>query len=907
MGAERGLMLLVAGVSLASDGIAMPDPSDQAELSPAVRKRCQAVVADFTEAWRDLDSGSGQVLLEPFLPPVGDPARLPSLHSLIPVDLEQRWKRGESVHLEDYVARFPDLGAVDQLPVALIWAEYRSYRQQGGSAELEGYRVRFPKQFESLAALVGGAPTKPREPPTLGSHVLGTLRPYDSDISSRRTVAGDLQGAPGATASSAPRESPDVVHKVLPAGEGYRLLKCIGRGNFGEVWKAEAPGGVEVAVKMIYRTQGDQLTQMELRALELMKRLRHPFLLQVQAYWLAGDQLHIVMDLADKTLLQRLEESQRAGHSGIPVAELVAYFHEAAEALDFLHGNQVLHRDVKPANILLANGHARIADFGLARLFMTTEIDLRATMTGTPLYMGPEVWQQKVGPESDQYSLAATYVELRIGRPLFDADSRDEVKQNHLTAAPDLKSLPTAERKVLQKALAKKTTDRFNNCSQFVQALDLAVLGPKKTKSWLTRRRVLLLLSLGAVGVGLPAEVARRNGWLAWPSIGMEVTAPAAVSLRAGERSSFQIHIVGAPDSSELRPRFAGFPEGVRFEISDGPTPGANAQIWQVTAFAELNMPESETGLQCEVTLLVDNGDTSTERFIELSIQPPVMTLPPDCEPAIGAERVAVGVANYWNRIVRKLPEDASLPSDTPCELVLIPPNTALKLPSFYILVNKVWNELFAVFDKQYASARALKRDSTDKEAEVDWPDAWSKQGAAKGADDMPAQEYPLHPVMKVNFKQAQEFAKWLRGALPTCQQWDTAAGVYLSDVAQRKGPFRGEWNKSRQASSSQHEPTVAIAIQREGTLPINEANDDVSPFGCRHMAGNGAEWTRDATAGAFSSAQLRGRQYFKDEPLMYRDLLDNDKQIRLESEDVTATSPYIGFRIVIEIQLGSP
>lgn len=895
----------------------MLDPSHHTE---ATRSRVQQIAAEFVESWRGHRQGIDEILLSTFLPEREDPLRLSVLHELIPIDLEQRRRRGENVLLENYLADFPELGSTQDLPVELIGSEYRIRRLQGDPLRIEGYRLRFPNQFDALVGLVGGMKGKSSPLPRSSPVSASDAAPPNPNSAGNSHASPAPIWTQGTMSPGDPGQS-TIARKVMPGGEGYQLHECIGRGMFGEVWRAEAPGGVEVAVKIIHRTAGDQLTQVELRALELMKRLRHPFLLQVQAYWLTGDQLHIVMDLADKTLMDRLEECQRDGLPGIPPGELLTYMHEAAEALDFLHSNQVLHRDVKPANILLAKGHARLADFGLARLFMKAGVDVRATMIGTPLYMGPEVWEQKVGPESDQYSLAATYVELRLGRPLFDAQSEDEVKENHLSSAPDLKGVPPAERQVLERALAKRLKERYGSCTQFVKALDVAIQGPaQKQKSWLTRRRAVVLLSLGAVTFAAAVEVGRRQNWLRWPSLGLEVTAPSVIEIRAGEEKPFGIHVLGARDPSQIKPEFSGIPEGIIFKRDEAPTPAveaesssgpAEAEIWQVTVSADLNMPQASYGLRRDITLLVADGKQSAERVIQLKVDPPLMIVPPDCEPAPGAKRIRVADerTNYWDRIVRKLPGNASLRSGTACEFVLIPYNSELKLPSFYMLKNKVWNELFTVFNNQFVSGHpeltkptkpAKEGEASGDDESEDWPDAWRRLGAAKGAGDMPAEAHPLHPVMRINFQQAQEFAKWLGGALPTCQQWDTAAGMYLPDAAKRQGPFLGTWQDKDNSSS-----TLEIAVLRtdKGTVPINEGNADLSPLGCRHMAGNGAEWTRDTTHGSFSQGTLRGRQYHKERPLFYSDLRDKDKQTEKETEDIIATNPYIGFRIVIELK----
>src|SRR5436189_24254 len=123
---------------------------------------------------------------------------------------------------------------------------------------------------------------------------------------------------------------------------GYRLLEPLGRGAFGEVWKCEAPGGLYKAIKFVYgnlkgRGQDSAQAEQELRAIQRIKSIRHPFLLAMDRVESVDGELIIVTELADKSLHELLEERQLADQPGIERDQLLALLREAAEVLDLMN------------------------------------------------------------------------------------------------------------------------------------------------------------------------------------------------------------------------------------------------------------------------------------------------------------------------------------------------------------------------------------------------------------------------------------------------------------------------------------------------------------------------------------------------------------------------------------------
>src|SRR5438128_6136087 len=231
---------------------------------------------------------------------------------------------------------------------------------------------------------------------------------------------------------------------------GYRLIERIGGGGFGEVWKAEGPGGLLKAIKFVYgdlQCAGDDgaRAEQELKALSRVKTVRHPYILSLERYVIIDGQLIIVMELADRNLWDRFKECRNEGLPGIPRDELLGYMMETAEALDLMNNQyQLQHLDIKPQNLFLVHNHVKVADFGLVK-----DLEgMAATVTGgvTPVYAAPETFDGWISRFSDQYSLAIVYQELLTGQRPFNGTTMRQLVLQHLQAAPDLSAIPLADR-----------------------------------------------------------------------------------------------------------------------------------------------------------------------------------------------------------------------------------------------------------------------------------------------------------------------------------------------------------------------------------------------------------------------------------------------------------------------------
>ena len=276
----------------------------------------------------------------------------------------------------------------------------------------------------------------------------------------------------------------------------YQIIECLGQGGMATVYRAyDTRLEREVAIKLIRteifgQTLLDQVLKRFEREARALAKLDHPHIVHVYDYGEYHSAPYLVMQyLSGGTL------NQRAG-SRMPFQDAAALLAPVAEALAFAHEMGVIHRDVKPANILTTqDGQPMLTDFGIAKILesqQTAQLTGKGMGVGTPDYMAPEQWNGQVVPQTDMYSLGVVFYELVTGVRPFVADTPAAVLIKSISEPLPpprihVPNLPEAVERVIFKALAKVPSERYKNMKEFAAALsrlargDVSVRGAVQT------------------------------------------------------------------------------------------------------------------------------------------------------------------------------------------------------------------------------------------------------------------------------------------------------------------------------------------------------------------------------------------------------------------------------------------
>jgi eukaryotic-like serine/threonine-protein kinase len=569
----------------------------------------------------------------------------------------------------------------------------------------------------------------------------------------------------------------------------YQIETLLGSGAYADVYRAtDSVLRRTVALKVLKPALlADQEAYARfVQEAQIGAGLVHPRVAWVWDLGEADGRYFIAMRYVDGPSLDRVIREQGA----LGWEDACRIFNQVVEALAFSHGRGLVHRDVKPQNILISAAEgAVLTDFGLVRAMEASGSHTRTgALLGTPQYMAPEIWKgETAGPAADQYALGCVLAEMLTGACPFEAPTPPAVMMKHILEPAQFPArwpdgAPQSLSAALQKALAKTPAERFDSVQAFAEAL----------------------MKKPAEAVSAPAVAAPQPAQASQPA-GKPAPAPKLVNTTAKPLSAetFTANQVNAKQVTAKQVR------ALTFNAEPPPTKPPS----QASPADPANQPRPEYHFTPEdeaaATALIASLPWLQGR-VEVKSSGLLVTVGPDID--ILFARIPAG--EFWMGSDLTTHMDANLDEG----------------PLHKVWVDEFWMARIPVTCGQYA-----------KFVEATWhpmPTGWKKGGLFGGVKVEYVKE---EPVVNVSWNDAAEFCDWAHVRLPTEAEWEKAARG--SD--QRIWP----WGNEKCLPGQALPPCNVKDAYRKRPGPSKSwwmSSDSDSPYGIKDMAGNVWEWCQD-------------------------------------------------------------
>jgi formylglycine-generating enzyme required for sulfatase activity/predicted Ser/Thr protein kinase len=693
----------------------------------------------------------------------------------------------------------------------------------------------------------------------------------------------------------------------------YQIEAPIGAGGMGEVYLArDTELGRSVALKILPHFEGDADERVArfLQEAKAATALNHP---NIAHLYDAGEENGIRFMAMEYVEGQTLRE--RTIGRAMSIDEALDIAIQIASALASAHGQGIIHRDIKPDNVMLRpDGYVKVLDFGLAKLTATSSTD--ATMPvhtntgvvmGTVHYMSPEQLRaEPVDARSDVFSLGVLMYELVAGRRPFESASPSGViAAIFMDEPPPIANVPPTVNAILRKALAKKREDRYASAGEMLAALKEA-RGTGRIRSGDVPTQALTAI--------MPAErrPIRRIVTIAIVAAVAAILAAVAIHIAIHQRSVDRAR-AALPRIERLTEEKKFF-EAYDLASSVAPLlPGEERLTRSLDRIcAELTVKSNPGGATVYLRRFVANGEAPRAKIGTTPIE---KLRVPQGEYLLTVEKqgfetiehpislVPVQFDNRW-LAANPLTVEETLRTDTPTGMVFVagatrrlggsnrPTDMPMTVEDFFVDKYEVSNRDFARFiaaggyrrpelwkndfvandgrTLTFAEAIAQLHDTTG----LPGPRGWANGNFPPGRDN--------YPVSDVTWYEAEAYAEWTGRKLPTIFEWDVAArpkDYAATGYLMPWGPAYADVN-------------LRANFRGQGPMPVDSLPFGGSPSGAQNMAGNVAEWCRNelhhghaSRGGSWDSAAYQFQQYAAYPPFY--------------------SAPNVGFRCVKEIGKG--